>query len=225
LLIRDSLAALRHFWGEEQVNSWLRESPYGQHLHSIGKEDLGRCGFPFLEDQLMEPTRPGAIEQMFREIGLELQRPVKTSLVGAGSLILQGVLNRRTQDLDLVDEVPMEIRDLGERLHAIERTHRLVLGHVQQRYLPSGWHNRVHSQAPFGQLQVSLVDRHDIFLSKLSSSREKDNQDLLVLAEILDKEALRRQFIQTCQSFLASDDLRHRMEKNWYILYGEPLPT
>ena len=43
------------------------------------------------------------------------------------------------------------------------------------------WLDRVHSLAPFGRLQVYLVDRYDVFISKLFSIREKDRDDVRVL--------------------------------------------
>jgi hypothetical protein len=135
------------------------------------------------------------------------------------------LLNRRTQDLDFVDEVPKEVRDLGPKLHEIEKQHRLEVGHVQQHYFPSGWDKRLHSQPEFGRLRVFLVNAYDIFLSKLSSIREKDKQDLEVLAKLLNKDTLTTRFKETCRSFLAAPDLSERREKNWYVLFDEPLPT
>jgi Nucleotidyltransferase of unknown function (DUF6036) len=225
LLIRDSLDALRDHWGSNRIEAWLKNTPCQAQLEAIWHEPLGERGFPFLKGQVMEPTRPETIKQMLRDVGVEIRKPVTTYLAGAGSLILQGLLNRRTQDLDFIDEVPKEVRALGERLHELERTHRLELGHVQQHYFPSGWNQRVHSQPEFGRMRVFLVDGYDIFLSKLSSRREKDKQDLEVLIKVLDKETLSRKLKETCQGFLAMEKLREDMEKNWYSLYGEPLPA
>lgn len=226
LLIRDSLMALEGYWGSPRLEAWLKESPHRVRIEAIRGEVFERPGFPFVREQLMEPTRPETIRAMLREIGVELQKPLTVSLAGAGSLILQSLLSRRTQDLDLVDEVPKEIRNLGDKLRAIEKLHRLEFGHVQQQhYLPSGWAQRVHSQAAFGRLQVHLVDGYDIFLSKLSSRREKDKQDLKALKTVLDKESLTQRLMETCKGFLAVADLREQMDKNWYVLYGENLPA
>jgi len=225
LLIRDSLDALQSHWGANRVEAWLSNTPCQLQLEAIWHESLGEPGFPFLKGQLMEPTRPEAIKRMLRDVGVEIRKPVTTYLAGAGSLILQGLLNRRTQDLDFIDEVPKEVRALGERLRELERTHRLTLGHVQQHYFPSGWDQRAHSQPEFGRMRVFLVDGYDIILSKLSSRREKDKQDLEVLIKVLDKETLSRRLMDTCQGFLAVPQMREDMEKNWYSLYGESLPA
>jgi hypothetical protein len=225
LLIRDSLNALRDHWGANRVEAWLTHTPCRAQLEAIWQEPLGEPGFPFLKGQIMEPTRPESIKQMLRDIGVEILKPATTYLAGSGSLILHGLLQRRTQDLNFIDEVPTEVRALGQRLHELERAHRLTLGHVLQHYFPSGWNQRVHSQPEFGRLRVFLVDGYDIFLSKLSSRREKDKQDMEVLIKVLDKGILSRKLNETCQGFLSVSQMREDMEKNWYSLYGEPLPA
>lgn len=225
LLIRDSLNALRRYWGPQRLTSWLAATPVSSTLDSIWHEDLGRVGFPFLDEQIMEPTRPEHIRQFLRDLGSQLHRPARLALGGSGALILKGYLLRRTQDLDVVDECPAEIRALGDRLSAIEKRHRLLLGHFQSHYLPSGWEQRTHTLEPFDLLTVYAVDAYDVFLSKLCSSREKDLDDLRTVAPKLEKEVLVRRLQDTASGLLAQTDLREKAEHNWYVLYGEALPS
>jgi hypothetical protein len=70
-----------------------------------------------------------------------------------------------------------------------------------------------------------LVDAYDVFLSKLFSARTKDRDHLRALVPQLDKEVLVRQLKETTQSMLAAPGLREKAENNWYILYGESLPS
>ncbi|HXG12028.1 MAG TPA: DUF6036 family nucleotidyltransferase [Gemmataceae bacterium] len=225
LLIRDSLNALRDYWGQRRLTAWLAATPVQPELESIWREDLGRVGFPFLRDQCMEPTRPEHIRQLLRDLGSRLQRPARLALGGSGALILQGYLLRRTQALDVVDELPSEIRALGPRLKELEQRYRLQLGYFQSHYLPSGWEQRVHALEPFGLLNVYAVDVYDVFLSKLCRSREKDQDDLRVVAPQLDKETLVRRLKETATGLLSQPDLRQKAERNWYSLYGEALPS
>lgn len=60
---------------------------------------------------------------------------------------------------------------------------------------------------------------------QLFSKREKDLDDLRVLAPQLDKETLERQLIETTATLRSDPVLRQNAEKNWYILYGETLPS
>jgi hypothetical protein len=225
LLIRDSLDALKERWGAERLAAWLSRCPTREHLETIWNEDLGDPGFPSLAQRVMETTKPERIEQFLREIGLRINRPLRVFLGGSGALILAGHLSRRTEDVDLVDEVPPEIRSQHQFLDELRQRYALYLAHFQSHYLPKGWDQRVHSLPPFGRLQVYLVDVVDIFLSKLFSSRAKDLDDLRMLAPQLDKETVVRQLRDTTADLLAAADPRKRAEDNWYIVYGEPLPT
>jgi hypothetical protein len=80
LLIRDSLNALRHFWGSSRVEDWLNLTPCRSQLQAIWEEPLGEPGFPFLRDQIMDPTRAETIKQMLRDIGVEIRKPTTTHL-------------------------------------------------------------------------------------------------------------------------------------------------
>ncbi len=225
LLVRDSVAALSKYWGPTRFNDWLERCPVRKRIEEIRCEDLGRPGFPFLSEQLVEPTRPDTIRQFFRELGKEIQRPARIYLGGSGALILAQYLSRQTQDLDVVDELPEEIRKRHQALDNLMKRYRLQIAHFQSHYLPRCWENRVHSLEPFGSLQVFLVDVYDIFLSKLFSHRTKDRDDLRALAPQLDKEILTRRLRDTTAAWQAAPDLLQHAQDNWQILYGEALPT
>ncbi len=225
LLIRDGVAALRKHWGPERVARWLAACPAREEIEAICREEFERPGFPSLERRLMEPTRPETVEQFLRELGLGLQRPVQVRVGGVIALILAGYVSRKTDDVDVVDEVPAEYRAQPKLLDALAGRYGLHLTHFQSHYLPSGWEQRLHSRGPFGRLHVYLVDAIDVFLSKLFSAREKDRDDLRAVAPQLDKETLVRRLRETTAPLRADEEFRQRAEANWYILYGEPLPS
>jgi len=226
VLIRDSVKALRFYWGNERVETWLEASPIGAKVRAIcqGPFDDDR-GFPSLMRRVMDVTRPETIEQFLRELGSHVRRPLRLDVGGSCALILRGHLSRKTEDLDVVDEVPAELRSQHTLLKELEERYGLELTHFQRHYLPMGWEQRLLSLPPFGRLQVYLVDAHDVFLSKLFSIRTKDRDDLRALFPQLDKETIARRLLESCQSALAAPDLRQRAVDNWYILYGEPLPS
>jgi hypothetical protein len=225
LLIRDGLDALRRHWGAGRLEAWLRACPVGRQIEEIWRQDFEEVGFPSLTGRLMEPTRPETIRQFLRELSQHIQRPTRIYVGRSASLILGGYLSRRTEDVDIVDEVPADIRAQPKLLAQLVQRYGLKIGHFQSHYLPMGWEQRVHTQAPIGQLHVALVDRYDVFLSKLFSARTKDRDDLRAVAPQLDKDTLVRKLKDTTQSMLASAELRQRAEQNWYILYGESLPS
>jgi hypothetical protein len=224
LLIRDSVAALGVAWGQERVAQWLAGSPQRRALEEIAKSQLGPPGFSLLHHRIMEPTRTESVLQFFRELGQSIGTPVTVAVGGSVALILAGVLSRRTEDIDIVDEVPVQIRSEHVLLDELARRYGLKLTHFQSHYLPAGWESRLHRLDSFGRLEVRLVDPCDIFVGKLFSKREKDLDDLRVLAGRIDKQAIVQRVRDAAGAFMGDDDLRRQGEKNWYILHGEALP-
>jgi Nucleotidyltransferase of unknown function (DUF6036) len=225
LLIRDSLDALKQYWGDNRLFDWLRQCSVADRIEAIWKENLGEAGFPSLRRRIVDRTTPDAIRGCLRELGQSLQRPLQVHLAGSGALILQGYLTRNTDDLDLIDEVPAELRTQQRLLDDLQRRYGLHLGHVQSHYYPSGWQNRVHSEPPYQRLQVFLLDVYDVLLGKLFSKRERDLDDLRAVVSQIDKIVLVRRLQDTAQAFLKDAYMRLAAEHNWYILFGEPLPT
>jgi hypothetical protein len=225
LLIRDSVEALVRRWGRDKVAEWLAGSPVRLRIEAICREAFEEPGFPSLAERVMDKTDPDDVRQFLRDLGTRLDRPVRVDVGGSVALILRGYLSRHTEDIDVVDEVPPELRTRHELLRDLEKRYGLKLTHFQSHYLPGGWAERVRFLDSFGQLRVHLVDAADVFLSKLFSGRSKDLDDLRALAPQLDKETLARRVRDTAAPLLAEAALRQRAEQNWYILYGEALPT
>jgi len=225
LLIRDSVEALKGRWGAGRVAIWLAACPAREIIEPILREKFDRPGFPFLAEQIMETTRPETIKHFLRELGDQLRSRTRIDVGGSVALILPGYLTRRTQDLDVVNEVPSEIRSQGKFLNELMQRYQLQLAHFQSHYLPQGWEQRTHSLGTFGRLEVHLVDVYDVFLSKLFSAREKDRDDLRALLPHLSKDAMIARLLETCKPLLRETAFREQATKNWYILFGEPLPS
>lgn len=225
LLIRDSVEALRKHWGQQRVSAWLSGCTIGARVNSICRENLGEPGFSSLIERVMEKTDPEDIRHYLRELGTEIHQQIRLDIGGAAALLLPGYIVRNTTDIDVVNEVPAEVRSLHRKLAELKKRYGLELGHFQSHYLPSGWQQRVHSQGSFGQFLVYLVDVYDVFLGKLFSSRPKDLDDLRALLPQLEKDRLVRKLKETTGPMQAAPDLRQKAEKNWYILFGEPLPS
>src|SRR5260370_19936100 len=144
LLIRDGTNALEKFWGSIRWRKWLRTCPVRDRIKSICSEDLGKAGFPFLRNQLMEPTKPDTVNQLFRELGQSLHEPIKLVVGGSVALIMPGYLARQTQDVDVVDEIPSALRSQPKLLDEVQKRYRLQLAHFQSHYLPAGFAQRLH---------------------------------------------------------------------------------
>ena len=165
------------------------------------------------------------IRQYFRNLSGHVRRPTRLNVGGAVSLILPGLLSRPTQYIDVVDEVPAEIREQHPLLDELAARYQLYLTHFQSHYLPSGWANRVHTLEPFGRLEVSRVDEYDVFLGKLFSARTKDLDDLRMLLPQLDRGRIETGLRERCTSLLADPLQRRHAETNWYVLTGDALAS
>jgi hypothetical protein len=225
LLIRDSTDALERYWGPQRLQEWLSRSPVRDKIEAIKHEDLGNPGFLFLKDQLMDKTEPEAVRQFLRELGTRIEESVTLEVGGSIALILTGYLSRATTDLDIVDEVPEAIRKHRVVLEQLQKRYSLMLTHFQSHYLPSGWKTRLHDLGSFGTLQVYTVDVYDVFLGKLFSNRAKDLDDLRAMTSRLDKDQLTKQLQATTAALMQDAGRKETAERNWYILFGERLPS
>jgi hypothetical protein len=224
MLIHDSVDALKSYWGPERVHHWLARSPARDRIETICLEEFDKVGFPLLRESLVEKTDPQTLESLFRELGSHVHRPVRLAVGGSIALILPGYIARATSDIDVVDEVPAELRSQHELLNGLQKRYRLFLTHFGSHYLPTGWANRLHYFNEYGDLRVYLVDVYDIFLGKLFSKRAKDLDDLRMLAPQLDKATLLQKLKDTTAALQKDPLLLPLAQASWYIVFGEAFP-
>lgn len=165
LLIRDSVEALRGYWGEQRLHQWLKVCPLFERITEICGESFDEVGFPSIRMRLMEKLDSETIRLYFAELARHVRKPLRLEVGGSIALILPEMLVRRTEVIDVVDEVPQEFREKHEVLANLQQRFGLRLAHFQQHYLPLGWASRLHYYEAFGNLSVYLVDPYDVFLS------------------------------------------------------------
>ena len=224
VLIRDSTQALEQYWGTQRLKQWMVKSPARAKIEAIRCEDLGKTGFPFLKEQLMDSTKSEAVKEFLRELGSRIKESTTLEIGGAIALILTGYLSRATADVDIVNEVPASIRQHNEILSELQKRYQLLLTHFQSHYLPSGFESRLHHLGKFGSIEVYAVDVYDIFLGKLFSTRVKDLDDLRVLKPQLEKDIITKQLLASATNLLNETSLKQTAQNNWYVLFGENLP-
>lgn len=225
LLIRDCADSLKSYWGDEQWRGWLSAAPNRQRIETILREDLGEKGFHLSKEKLVPATTIESVRDYLRELGTRIGDEVTIEIGGAIALILAGLISRATADIDLVDEVPDVIRSRRDVLADLARRYGLTLTHFKSHFLPEGWRQRLRSLGGFGKLSVSCVDPIDIFICKLFSARTKDLDDLRALRTHFERSTLADRLNATTLAFLSEPVLHENAERNWYILYGEPLPA
>lgn len=230
LLIRDSVLALETHWGRVRLQAWLHRSPERLAIEracdpASFDSEPAEVGFPSLERRIVDAIQPETINRFFRELSLRVSRPTRLIVVGSIPLMLAGHVARHTEDVDVVDELPAELRDQHDALNELSDTYGLRLTHFQSHYLPTGWETRLHSFGAFEKLQVFLVDPYDIFVGKLFSNRTKDRQDLHDLTARLDPTVILSRLRKSTASFRSDARLLDAATQNWFVLFGEPLPA
>lgn len=223
LLVRDAARALKSYWGNAKFDRWLRHSSVGNRVGTILAENLGKPGFTNIRRRLVASFGRDRLEQILDLLGQRVHTKVQISIAGSIPTLVSGLTVRPTNDIDIIDEVPKELRTQRELLSSIKTKFSVTLGHVQSHYLPTNWSSRRHYFGKFGGLHVYLADAYDIFVSKLSSRQEKHLDDLIAMAPKLDKEAVRRLLLSDGKPFLESRFTRPTIEENWRFLFRESL--
>ncbi len=224
-LIAEGTQALESYWGAERVAEWLNGCTVRQEIESIRKKEFQSQGFPTLKDRLMEKFDLETLYEFLRELGSVLREPVTLRIGGSIALIQNGLLERATEDVDVVDEIPDEIRAQNVLLDRLKKRYGIYIAHFQSHYLPEGWQARLHDGGTFGQIKVLYVDPYDIAVGKLFSRREKDRDDLRMLKRQFEKEELVKRLETSCTIMLQDPGLKANAETNWYVLFGEKLPV
>lgn len=222
-LMRESADLLRKRWGGERYDAWVAEHDRDGALADLFQWQPVRAGFPFLEKQVEEPTRMATVEQFLRELSLSVAKETRLHIGGSIALIAAGALSRRTQDIDVVDELPAVIRAQHDLLDRLAERYQLRLTHFQSHYLPDGWESRLRPLGRFRAMEVSVVDPLDIAAGKLFSRREKDRDDLRVLLPKIDPAGFLSHVKANAGRMLAEEALRENARENWYVLTGEEL--
>ncbi|MBI3927806.1 MAG: hypothetical protein HY319_19855 [Armatimonadetes bacterium] len=229
MLIHDATMGLRRYWGASRYRDWLARAVHRDRIQECASASFDKVGFPSLANRIRMITRKDTILRFLRKLGSELREPVRIVIGGSGALILNDLLHRHTEDIDLVDEVPAPLRALRPTLSELKQTFDLQLAHFQSHYLPAGWEPRTRSLGDFGRLEVHLVEPLDIAAGKLLSRREKDLRDLHALTAHFPAEQLRRR-LEDSPSHLADPLLARNLDRNWFVLFGEtfsggPVPS
>jgi len=223
LLVRDAGRALRSFLGRRKFARWLAASPVGDRIRTILQEDLGKPGFRDIGRRLVASVSMTDIQQVLQLLGQGVHGRVEINIAGSVPTLIHGLTARPTDDIDIVDEIPPEIREQRPTLQKIKKEFGLSLGHVQSHYLPPNWQRRRQYLGDFGGIRAYLVDSIDIFVSKLSSKQEKHKQDLRVLAKKLDHDKAKQRLLDDGRVFLDDPSLRSQIEENWQFIYQKSL--
>ena len=177
LLIRDSLHAIEKQWGQQRFQNWLTHSSSKTQIQSIcqtvSEDAKDEHGFPSLQRRIVDAIDPNDILQYFRDLARQMHQPTQLIIGGSIALTLSGDLMRLTEDINVVDKIPDEIRKQHQFLQELDDRYGLQLTHFQSHYLPEDGKARIHSIGTFGMLQVFAVDLYDVFFQNFSACEQR----------------------------------------------------
>ncbi len=209
---------------QQKNHDWRTRRLIKECRAALAKKLVREPKFPSLAWRIRSVTKRETILDLLRQLGRETPVSCKLVIGGSSALILQNLLQRSTEDIDLVDEIPEPLRAMRTELARLQQRYGLMLAHFQSHYLPEGWESRLSSLGSYGRLEIWLVDPQDIFIGKVFSRRDKDLDDLRALRAHLDHASLRSR-LATAAKLYSDPKLLEAAEKNWYIVFGEDLPT
>ena len=173
----------------------------------------------------MEATSAEDLFSLLRDLGRRVHQPSSITVGGSLALIVEDLISRTTNDIDVVNELPQVIRQEHVLIDELAQRYRLRLAHFQSHYLPDGYEQRVHSLGRFGSITAFRVDPLDVLTGKLFSARTKDLDDVRLALPLIDRASFVDRIARTTSRWRADDRLREAAERNWYILTGdETLP-
>jgi hypothetical protein len=119
-------------------------------------------------------------------LGSTLREPASLTLGGSAALLLTGMLDRLTDDGDVV-ESSVDFGRLLDAVRAVEVAEQTPSGWLNtsiQAYthvLPDDFRTRLVRLPPLQRLDVSVLSRSDVILMKVYAHRPRDLQDLLAV--------------------------------------------
>ena len=219
LLIKQMREALAAHYGDAFVS--YRLGPDVRFTAEDAAQFLDGRGFHHLEDRVQEVTNPETLLALLRDLGTRVRKPVTLVIGGSLSLMLDSLVVRKTEDIDVPDEVPSALREDPALIDELEKRHGLRITHFQSHYLPNNWSNRTKSIGQFGSIDARCVDPIDVLVAKLFSKRTRDFQDLRAALSRVDRETLNDR-VRHNTNDLRSDPLAlEAATQNWYVLTGE----
>lgn len=218
MLVRDAATALRNFPATDPAHA---DRANALPAFSPPEPDPMDRGFRTLELRLMEPTDPQSLIDLLQDLSRHVHGRCSLTIGGSLSLMIAGLLIRETDDIDVVDEVPAEIREQHDLLPELATDHGLRLAHFQSHYLPDGWQRRIGSIGVFGSITAFRVDPVDVLVGKLFSVRRKDTNDIRLVLPLIERQSFVDRIASSTTRWRADAKLLAAATSNWYVLTGE----
>lgn len=122
------------------------------------------------------------------ELNAQLESPVDFHCIGGFVVSQYYGLGRETADLDILSIIPKQAVDrvsaLAGRGSQLQKKHRVCIDYVQVANYPDSYEGRLIRAFPFwANVRLWALEPHDLALTKLERSSERDIRDVMYLAQ------------------------------------------
>ncbi|MBI5283391.1 MAG: hypothetical protein HY858_17045 [Candidatus Solibacter usitatus] len=122
------------------------------------------------------------------ELDAQLAEPVDLHCIGGFVVSQHYGFGRETADLDVFTVIPREaaerIVQLAGRGSALQKKHRVYIDHVGVANCPANYGERLARVFPaWSKVRLWALEPHDLALTKLERSNERDIRDVIFLAQ------------------------------------------
>jgi hypothetical protein len=137
----------------------------------------------------MPPDRPAEPWLAFlTELDSQLDEPVDFHCIGGFVVSQHYGFGRETADLDVLSVIPRQAADrifqLAGKGSALHRIHRVYIDRVGVANCPADYEDRLVRAFPvWSKVRLWALEPHDLALTKLERSNERDIRDVIFLAQ------------------------------------------
>jgi hypothetical protein len=145
------------------------------------------------------PTEPWL--SFLTTLDAELEAPVDFHCIGGFVISQYYGLTRETADLDVLNVIPRDVADrvvqLAGKGSALQKKYRVYIDHVGVASYPAEYEHRLVRAFPvWPNVRLWALEPHDLALTKLERSVERDIRDVIFLAQagLIDRDTLVTRF-------------------------------
>lgn len=159
------------------------------------------------------------------ELNALLEEPVNIHCIGGFVVSQHYGLGRETADLDVLSVIPKRVADRIEEIAGkgskLQERHRVYIDHVHVANYPAGYEHRLTRAFPvWSNVRLWALEPHDLALTKLERSAERDIRDVMFLARagLITRDTLIARFATEMEPYITGPTPTwHRTTLNMWI--------
>jgi hypothetical protein len=171
-------------------------------------------------DRPAEPWR-----SFLDDLDRNFDSPVDLHCIGGFVVSQHYGLGRETADLDILSVIPKQVSEriakVAGRGSPLHKKHRVCIDHVRVANYPDSYEKRLVRVFPvFHNIRLWALEPHDLALTKLERSSERDIQDILYLAQagLIRPDVLVKRFEKEMEPYIVGrTPTWHRSTLNMWI--------